>query len=273
MAEHSYTGTSLQVILDRLQEFAPLNLASSWDNVGLLVDPMSRSNITNILLTNDLTEDVVEEAVTTNCGLIISYHPNIFQGLKSVSKRTWKERVVVQCIKNNIAVFSPHTSWDAVRGGVNDWLAEALPIAESRPIMAYQTDSDIGAGRFCTLTDEITVGDAVDRIKKHIGIDHLRLALARNQTEDFKIKTVALCAGSGNSVLSGTEADLYLTGEMMHHDVLDATQKNTHVILTNHSDSERGFLRSFRKQLEEDILSGEAKVIVSKIDRDPLKTV
>lgn len=87
MAEHGCMGKSLGVIMQRLQEFAPLAYASSWDNVGLLVDPNIDAPIDTILLTNDLTEDIVEEAKCAKASLIISYHPNIFQGLKSVAKR------------------------------------------------------------------------------------------------------------------------------------------------------------------------------------------
>lgn len=86
------------------------------------------------------------------------------------------------------------------------------------------------------------------------------------------IKTVALCAGSGASVLRGVSADLYLTGEMLHHDVLDAVHKGTSVILTNHSDSERGFLTVFAKILT-NLLKNTVNVSVSLKDEDPLKTV
>lgn len=84
---------------------------------------------------------------------------------------------------------------------------------------------------------------------------------------------MALCAGSGASVLNGVKADLYLTGEMLHHDILDATQKGISVILCNHSDSERGFLRVFQKKFQMDMLNNEVEVIVSTHDKDPLKTV
>lgn len=87
MAENLYTGLLLSTILEGLENFAPLSLAESWDNVGLLVDPMDNAPIKKILLTNDLTEEVVDEAVGLKAGLIISYHPNIFQGLKAVSAR------------------------------------------------------------------------------------------------------------------------------------------------------------------------------------------
>lgn len=86
------------------------------------------------------------------------------------------------------------------------------------------------------------------------------------------MNTIALCAGSGASVLKNVPADLYLTGEMLHHDVLDAVHKGTNVILTNHSDSERGFLQNFAFTLS-GMLNKLVMVHVSKKDTDPLKTV
>ncbi|RZC41700.1 GTP cyclohydrolase 1 type 2 NIF3L1, partial [Asbolus verrucosus] len=239
----SKMGMPTQEIVKSLLAYAPLSLAESWDNVGLLVDPMSDSNVSTILLTNDLTEDVVDEAVNAKAGLIVSYHPNIFRGLKSVSASTWKERIVVKCIKNEIAVFSPHTSWDCVEGGVNDWLASAFSFKGIRPINISVENPHQGAGRLLNLEVPLTVQEIVDKVKEKIGIKHLRLALARHKGADTLVSSVALCAGSGSSVLKGVEADLYLTGEMLHHDILDATQNGIHVILCNHSDSERGFLK------------------------------
>lgn len=87
MAENIYTGVLLSTILEGLEKFAPLKLAEGWDNVGLLVDPIEATPIRRILLTNDLTEDVVNEAILLRAGLIITYHPNIFPGIKSVTSR------------------------------------------------------------------------------------------------------------------------------------------------------------------------------------------
>lgn len=89
---------------------------------------------------------------------------------------------------------------------------------------------------------------------------------------DNYIDTIALCAGSGASVLKNIPADLYLTGEMLHHDILDATHRGIHVILTNHSDSERGFLKIFASILDRN-LQNSVKICVSETDRDPLETV
>ncbi|KAK4876256.1 hypothetical protein RN001_012678 [Aquatica leii] len=272
MPNENYVGKPLQDIVSKLTDYAPLKLAETWDNVGLLVDPMSSVNVKNILLTNDATEDVVDEATNLNVGLIISYHPNIFQGLKSVSSRTWKERIVVKCLQNNIAVFSPHTSWDSVHGGVNDWLGDAFDFEVSVPIIPNTENPKYGSGRICTLKHPITLEDSIKRVKNHIGISHLRLAVAKGKDQSDAVSSVALCAGSGSSVLKGVKSNLYVTGEMLHHDILEATQNGIHVILCNHSDSERGFLKSFQSILTE-MLNKEVGVFVSNVDCDPLITV
>lgn len=109
-------------VVKKLQLFAQPSLAESWDNTGLLVEPSGTHTVATLLLTNDLTETVVDEAVHLKANMILSYHPPIFQPLKSLVQRSWKERIIVKCIENRIAVFSPHTTYDTLDGGINDWL-------------------------------------------------------------------------------------------------------------------------------------------------------
>lgn len=83
-------GVDLKKVITFLEKFAPDSLSESWDNTGLLVEPMTGTVVKSILLTNDLTEDVVEEAVGIQANLIISYHPPIFKPLKKITKSNWK---------------------------------------------------------------------------------------------------------------------------------------------------------------------------------------
>lgn len=123
---NSYT-MDLKLVVRRLEEYAPLNIAVvDWDNVGLLVEPTEPLEVKRILLTNDLTEPVLEEAISKNVNLIISYHPAIFKALKRLTQVEWKQRSIVKCIEKRIAVFCPHTSWDSVDGGINDWILQAF---------------------------------------------------------------------------------------------------------------------------------------------------
>lgn len=145
------SSLTLKSVVTELNKRAPLSLAEPWDNVGLLVEPPSQPIVRHILLTNDLTESVMKEAIDSNVNLIYSYHPPIFASLKRITSSTWKviindlshyfyhrliinfivvnyaqERIVGLCLENKIAVYSPHTALDALKGGVNDWLAEAF---------------------------------------------------------------------------------------------------------------------------------------------------
>ena len=128
-------GILLQDVVKRLGEFACTKLAEKWDNVGLLVEPSGSHKVKKILLTNDLTQAVLEEAVQKSVNMIISYHPPIFVPLKRLSQGNWKERIITKCIEKRIAIYSPHTSYDAIKGGVNDWLVQCFGPGDVKPII------------------------------------------------------------------------------------------------------------------------------------------
>ena len=109
----------------------------------------------------------------------------------------------------------------------------------------------------------------VRRVKSHLGLKKVRVSFGRRG--DPVISTVALCAGAGGAVLGGVEADVYLTGEMRHHDVLDAKAQGTSVILCEHTNTERGYLPILRAKLVR-LLGRGAEVRVSRTDREPLES-
>lgn len=345
----------LEEVLQVLEQLAPLSLAESWDNVGLLVEPCESRPVKTILLTNDLTHAVMDEAVAVSCDLIISYHPPLFRPMKRLVQKDWKQRLVIRAVEARMAIFSPHTSWDTVKGGVNDWLVGGLGSGQvsvisqaaggvsqshkleftvksgeelngvmeelkscdsettlqhsvSRPdhsgvhVSVTCSDSALtpsvqtllrhnapslslsilklekpplpgyGQGRLSVLDQPITLATAIQKMKAHLGLSHLRLALGSGQTLESSVCTAAVCAGSGASVLNGVKADLYVTGEMSHHEVLDAVATGTSVLLSDHSNSERGFLAVFREKLAVR-LPDSVTVAVSTADRDPLEVV
>ena len=129
-----------------------------------------------------------------------------------------------------------------------------------------------GAGRRLVLETPINLEEAVARTKKHLGLAHFRLALGNDRTLESSVKSIAVCAGSGARVLGGCRADLLVTGEMSHHEVLDFVHKGVSVILTEHSNCERGYLSLVQDKLV-NLLGEEVTILVSKIDRDPLQIV
>ncbi|MBN3307095.1 NIF3L protein, partial [Amia calva] len=345
----------LSKVVSVLEELAPLSLAESWDNVGLLVEPSPPHTVSTLMLTNDLTPAVMDEAKSKGVGLIVSYHPPLFRPIKRLRCSSWKERLVVQALERGVAVYSPHTALDCLAGGVNDWLCGGLGAGsvdvlsqaqcsgptghrlefrverkdELNTILSGLTDipgvsyqhstarsadgevasvsvscpssaltpavqllskhstvystltvlqvtkpplPDHGQGRLCTLDQPITVALAVQRIKSHLGLAHVRLALGAQCTLESTVRTVAVCAGSGSSVLQGVKADLYLTGEMSHHDVLDAVAMGASVVLCEHSNTERGFLTVLQERLSAR-LGPAVSVRLSERDADPLTVV
>ncbi|MGA0560047.1 Nif3-like dinuclear metal center hexameric protein [Larkinella sp. VNQ87] len=122
---------TIQQLTAWLEAWAPLAYQESYDNAGLLVGNPSAS-VTGVLVTLDITEAVVEEAVRKNCNLIVAHHPIIFRGLKKLNGRNYVERVVIKAIKNDVALYAAHTNLDNVAGGVNFQIAQKLGLQNVR---------------------------------------------------------------------------------------------------------------------------------------------
>ena len=120
----------VQEVIDQLEELAPLAYAEDFDNVGLLVGHKS-ANVSGILVTLDTLPEVVEEAVAEHCNLIISFHPIIFKGLKSITGATYVERAVMKAIKHNISIFAIHTALDNAFEGVSGELCNQLGLGQT----------------------------------------------------------------------------------------------------------------------------------------------
>lgn len=117
--------TFIKEILTELEKLAPLPYQEDYDNAGLLVGSQD-TEVTGILFTLDITEDIVDEAVRKQCNLIVAHHPIIFKGLKKLNGKNYVERTVIKAIKNDIALYATHTNLDHVVGGVNWQIAKRL---------------------------------------------------------------------------------------------------------------------------------------------------
>jgi dinuclear metal center YbgI/SA1388 family protein len=123
----------LNDLMQQIQTLAPLSLAEPWDKVGLQVGD-AQQNVRKALLCIDLTPAVVKQAISAKAQLIVSYHPPIFEPLKTLTPGDWKTRALLDCVKHGIAVYSPHTALDAAPQGLNHWLANGLGEGEQRVI-------------------------------------------------------------------------------------------------------------------------------------------
>lgn len=117
----------IQDVVNLLEDYAPLAYAEDFDNVGLLLGDKNEK-LTGVLVTLDTLECVVDEAIENNCNLIVSFHPIIFKGLKSLTGKSYVERTVLKAIKNNIAIYAIHTALDNHINGVNDIISDTLKL-------------------------------------------------------------------------------------------------------------------------------------------------
>ncbi len=131
----------------------------------------------------------------------------------------------------------------------------------------------VGAGRLLELETPIGMSEAITRLKAHLGVSTLRVAQAGRHETGGLVQRVALCAGAGGSLLEAVRGvDLFVTGELRHHDVLAKVRAGASVILSEHTHTERGFLPELGQRIRE-LADGELEVLVSKRDADPLRTV
>jgi len=279
----------LERVLLALQSIAPLELAEEWDNAGLLLEPVKPRKIRKISLTIDLTEPVLAEALAGRADLVVAYHPPWFHPLRRLSRSVPHERVLLRAIRAGLSIYSPHTALDAAPGGVNDWLADGLGAGLRRSLVrpprttetaALAIDAEreapvAGQGRELILARPVSLNTLLNRIKRHLSLSRLRVARAERHRSGHPspalIERIALCAGAGAEVLAGSDAELLLTGEMRHHDVLARVAASQSVVLSEHSHTERGYLPVLERRLRDE-LGPEVKVAISARDADPLVT-
>ncbi|MDD4418808.1 MAG: Nif3-like dinuclear metal center hexameric protein, partial [Bacteroides graminisolvens] len=121
----------IKEVVSALERFAPLPLQDGWDNAGMQIG-LTDAETTGALLCLDVTEAVIDEAIAFDCNLIISHHPLLFKGLKSLTGKDYVERCVLKAIKNDMCIYSAHTNLDNASNGVNYKIAEKIGLQNIR---------------------------------------------------------------------------------------------------------------------------------------------
>ncbi len=123
--------SSIQQLIQHLEELAPPSYQESYDNSGLIVgDPATE--ITGVLLSLDCTEAVVEEAIQKGCNVVVAHHPIVFKGLKRLNGKNYVERTVIKAIQHGVAIYAIHTNLDHVLTGVNAMISQRLGLQNVR---------------------------------------------------------------------------------------------------------------------------------------------
>ncbi|KAF4715582.1 NGG1 interacting factor [Perkinsus olseni] len=250
------------------ERIAPRQLAEAWDNTGLLLEgvPPTQGSPFRVMLCNDLTQRVAKEAIDKKVYLVLSYHPSIFRPLKSLTESVPMQSALLALARAGKSLYCPHTQLDTTSGGINDFLCDAFGdiIAKKEGIEKHDKVEGAEVGRLITLTESQSVQEVVDRIKKHLGLNIVRVA----GPIDKQCKSVAICCGSGGSLICPTEADVLWTGEMSHHEVLASAEEGKVVVLCEHATTERPYLEQRLKPWIEKEMAGDddVEVLISEQD-------
>lgn len=225
-----------------MEKIAPPMLAESWDNVGLMVGEKDKE-VKRVLVALDAIDKVIDEAIEKDCQMIITHHPLIFRGTKSVTSETALGRRLLKLIQNNIAVYSAHTNLDIVKGGTNDTLAKLLEL-ENIENLCEPVFEDMALGKVGELKAEITFEELIKKTQEALKLKGL---IACGDKERM-VKKVAVGTGACSDIeyiqrAKALGCDVLITSDVGYHDaqnavdydicLIDASHYGTEVIIVN----------------------------------------
>ncbi len=239
----------LKDIIQKLETAFPPQFAESWDNVGLMLGhPLW--DIQKCYVALDVTDSVIDFAVKNGCDLIVSHHPFLMNGLKSINLEDPKCKQIGTLLEHKIAVYSMHTNFDSCHHGVNDCLCELLELSD------YQTDEPC-IYRKGFYQEPITLREFIARVKDGLAISQVNY----NGDLDRLIRSVAVVGGSGGSMVAEmADCDVYLTGEAKYHEYQLAESLNLCMVTAGHFETEAPALNTLRKLLTDlslEVVSGK----------------
>ena len=197
-----------------IEELAPLRLQEPWDNSGFCIGDGSAS-VRGVLVGFDCKPELIDEARISGADMVITHHPLIFGGIKKISEATMTGRTVIAAIRHNITVYSCHTNMDKVLRGVSGTAAGWLGLRDVR-VLDMDEDGN-GLGVIGTLPDPMAPKDFLRGMKAALGLSTVR----HSQLPRTPLRTVAVCGGSGRSLISKASAagaDVYVSADIPYHD-------------------------------------------------------
>ncbi len=248
----------LKLIMSKLEEFAPCSLKEEWDNVGLMLGHPDW-DIKKCYVALDITDSVIDCAVQNGCNLIVTHHPFIMGGIKSINLEEEKGRQIAKLLSNRIAVYSMHTNFDSCQGGVNDTLCEALGLLD------YHVDEPV-IYRKGTLEETMRLRDFITLVKNVLRVSYVNYTGDPNHT----VKTVAVVGGAGGSMVEMMkDCDVYLTGEAKYHEYQMAESVGLCIVTAGHFETENPALEKIRHLLEE----MDLQVVICEVHRGFYQTI
>ncbi|MCI9082863.1 MAG: Nif3-like dinuclear metal center hexameric protein [Lachnospiraceae bacterium] len=227
-------------IISLLQKQSPEEFACDWDNVGLLVGDFEQE-IKKVYIAVDATEETILEAAAEKADLLLTHHPMIFKGLKKVNTRDFTGKRVIQLIRNNISYYAMHTNFDVK--GMAEIAAEKMSLTDCQVLeeTCQSKEGPEGIGRVGLLPEEVPLAACISRVKKVFAVDTVKVFGDLNQ----KVQKAAVSPGSGKSVITHAlkaGAQVLVTGDIDHHEGIDAASQGLAVIDAGHYGVEKLFV-------------------------------
>ena len=236
-------------LIEWLNEHHPQKFAEDWDNVGLLVGD-DQKEISHVFLALDLTEPVLDEAVAAGADMILTHHPMIFSGIKKINNHTFTGWKILRRLWVVVPYFALHT--EDVGIGKAEVGAEHLKLQDTRVLTVTDESGEQpeGFGRVGKLPHVMTLGEFGKYVKECNHLPDVRVY----GDLDRKIETVAICTGSGKSMIGdvmAAGADVYVTGDIDYHTAIDTMADGLAIVDAGHYGTEYIFAEAMEKELNE----------------------
>ena len=232
---------TVRTLYEKLCERIPEDLREDWDNDGLMCSSDDSLEVKRALITLDVTEDIVDYAISHDIDLIVSHHPLIFRPLKTITEESHVARKVIKLIKNDISVMSFHTRADKVDGGVNDTLADILRLKNVTPF------GEGFLGRIGTLDEEHSMEDFSYLLKGLLDCDGVRVSDAC-----IPVQRVAVVGGDGKDYIGAAlkaGADTFVSGRIGYNIMAEAGEMGINLIEAGHFFTEHPVTQFFQTLL------------------------
>lgn len=247
------TVSELEGLVGRI---APYELAEEWDNVGLLLGRRD-AEVTRVLVALDLTQDVLREAQALGAQAIVTHHPIMFSARKRVTDADREGRLILDMAAAGVAHIAAHTNLDSAPGGVNDTLMAAMGCVNVRG------EGFVRAG---DLPEGTTLGGL-----RALAEQKLRARVRVYGAEDTPVRVLGCCSGAGSGEIGAAAAlgaDCFITGEVHHHQALDAVDQGVCVLEAGHFETENPVCEVLAGALQNaaDALEYTMMVFCSRVD-------
>lgn len=235
----------IEKIKNYMEGWAKNEYQLSWDNSGSQIE--FKGDTGSVILAMDVTDRVIDKAIERDAKLIISHHPMFFSGSKNIIEGTYLGDNIIKLIKNNISVFSYHTSMDIAEDGVNDTLFEKLDL-KNKKVLTYEEEKAMG------LIGEFKEGMSLKALDEFLK-NKLEVSKIKYYGRESKnIKKVAILGGSGSDFINEAKkagVDAYITSDIKYHDGQGAYEIDLLLIDVGHFYSERIVLPKIKNKLQE----------------------